>query len=115
MPAVHTHVEQVRVEWEPWTGTRTAPGPERTRGAPEGEGTGAVPKTEEIEPEGTRAVTDGREHARERAEAGAGREEERAVRVDELVETVYEPLMRRLRADLRLERERRGLPMDSWS
>ncbi|MET8000878.1 hypothetical protein [Nonomuraea glycinis] len=34
------------------------------------------------------------------------------MRVDELVETVYEALLRRLRAEFRLERERRGLAAD---
>ncbi|GGP17264.1 hypothetical protein GCM10012278_84460 [Nonomuraea glycinis] len=34
------------------------------------------------------------------------------MRVEELVETVYEALLRRLRAEFRLERERRGLAAD---
>ncbi|GAA0916579.1 hypothetical protein GCM10009560_11850 [Nonomuraea longicatena] len=37
-------------------------------------------------------------------------EEEGRWRVDELMEAIYDPLLRRLRAELRLERERRGLP-----
>ncbi|MGN9786581.1 hypothetical protein ACTMTF_34530 [Nonomuraea sp. ZG12] len=34
------------------------------------------------------------------------------MQVDELMETLYESLLRRLRADFRLERERRGLVAD---
>ncbi|MFD9941008.1 hypothetical protein ACFWYW_10100 [Nonomuraea sp. NPDC059023] len=113
-PAGHAHgaearavqtsraVQTARAEWEPWGGARAVPEEVQTRAVPE-------------EVQGTR---DGEERSavREAGKAGARRAEsgeEGPMKVEELVETVYELLVRRLRADSRLDRERRGLSMGS--
>ncbi|MEV4889390.1 hypothetical protein AB0K48_08375 [Nonomuraea sp. NPDC055795] len=127
-------VQATRVEWQPWGGMRAVPedrgdGVRGLRAVPEdrgdaGRGTRAVPEEPEGGVRGTRDAPDGqgardgqgRSAGRRAGKAGAGRAEsgeEGPVKVEELVETVYELLVRRLRADSRLDRERRGLSMGS--
>ncbi|MFI6389927.1 hypothetical protein ACIBHY_49035 [Nonomuraea sp. NPDC050547] len=104
-------VQATRVEWEPWDGTRAVPeergdGVRGSRAVPEEPGDGVGGTRDASQAQGTR---DGQERSAGRVESG----EEGPVKVEELVETVYELLVRRLRADSRLDRERRGLSMGS--
>ncbi|MFI6903072.1 hypothetical protein ACIBKY_17550 [Nonomuraea sp. NPDC050394] len=109
---MHTHgvearaVPATRAEWESWGGTRAVP--EESGG--EVRGTHAAREAREARDGEERSAVrgSGKPGARP-AESG----EEGPMKVEELVETVYELLVRRLRADSRLDRERRGLFMGS--